>query len=329
MKKAHQHLDPVNYQLVDTDPKAGDDFASFLNELTDVPSSLPLHNLHINEAGITSQQIVVSIKDIDGRDATVPVVCDVTLKVDLREHRGIHMSRIEQVLFDAASKLYDNLDDFAIEVAKGLREKQKSETSYVRIVGSYLHRRLTRKSKKESLDRIFLISNVTMNSKETKVQTGLKAYNMTACPCTRTFTKYSIVPQLVDLGFDTATVQKILDITHSGTHTQRGTITIILDKTSDKMTHGALHQILEKSCHLIYELLKRPDEHDLVVRALSKPQFTEDVVREVVYNTYKTFNKAPKSTILVVESILLDSIHIHDVCTLIERSFSDIQKELA
>jgi MptA/FolE2 family GTP cyclohydrolase len=329
MKKAHQYLDPVNYQLVDTDPKAGEDFTSFLNELTDVPSSQPLHNLHINEAGITSQQIVVSIKDIDGRDFTVPVVCDVTLKVDLHEHRGIHMSRCEQVLFAAADKVYDSLDDFAIEVAKGLREKQKSETSYVRIVGSYLHRRLTRKSKKESQDRIYLLSNVTINSKGTKVQTGIKAYNMTACPCTRTFTKYSIVPKLAELGFDTATVQKILDITHSGTHTQRGTITILLDKTSEQMTHGALHQILEESCHLIYELLKRPDEHDLVVRALSKPQFTEDVVREVVYNTYKTFKKAPKDTLLMAESILLDSIHIHDVCTMIERNFGDIQKELA
>lgn len=329
MKKAHQYHDPVNYQLEDNDPKTGEEFSSFLNELTDVPSSQPLHNLHINEAGITSQQIVVNIKDIDGRDFTVPVVCDITLKVDLYNHRGIHMSRCEQVLFDAAEKTYDSLDDFAIEVAKGLREKQKSETSFVRIVGTYLHRRLTRKSKKESQDRIYLLSNVEMNGKETKVQTGMKAYNMTACPCTRTFTKYSIVPKLSELGFDTKTVQKILDITHSGTHTQRGTVSILLDKTSDKMTHGALHEVLEKSCHLIYELLKRPDEHDLVVRALSKPQFTEDVVREVVATVYETFADAPKETRVMVESILLDSIHIHDVCTMIERSFGEIKNELA
>src|SRR5260221_12374881 len=167
-----------------------------------------------------------------------------------------------------------------------------------------------------------------MNSKEIKVQTGLRAYNMTACPCTRTFTKYSVVPELVKLGFDKDTVQKVLDITHSGTHTQRGTVTLLVDKTSDKMTHGALHKILEESCHLIYELLKRPDEHDLVVRALSKPQFTEDVVREVAFTAYQAFSDAPGKTKLIVESILLDSIHIHDVCTMIERSFSDIQKEL-
>lgn len=329
MKKAHQYKDPVNYQLNDKDPKSGNEFSTFLNELTDVPSSQPLNNLHINEAGITSQQIVVSINDIDGRDFTVPVVCDVTLKVDLHNHRGIHMSRCEQVLFDASEKTYDSLDDFAVEIAKGLREKQESETSYVRIVGTYLHRRLTRKSKKESQDRIYLLSNVEMNSKETKIQTGMKAYNMTACPCTRTFTKYSIVPQLSDLGFDTKTVQQILDITHSGTHTQRGTITVMLDKTSDKMTHGAIHEILEQSCHLIYELLKRPDEHDLVVRALSKPQFTEDVVREVVATVFEAFSDAPKDTRIMAESILLDSIHIHDVCTMIERSFGEIEKELA
>jgi GTP cyclohydrolase-4 len=164
MKKASQYLDPVNYQLKDEDLKGGEDYTSFLHELTDVPSSRPLHNISINEAGITSQQIVVQIEDIDGRDFMVPVICDVTLKVDLKGHRGIHMSRCEAVLFEAAAKSYKSLDDFAVTIATGLREKQKSEKSYVRIVGTYLHRRLTRKSKKESQDKIYLISNVEMDS---------------------------------------------------------------------------------------------------------------------------------------------------------------------
>jgi GTP cyclohydrolase FolE2 len=42
-----------------------------------------------------------------------------------------------------------------------------------------------------------------------------------------------------------------------------------------------IYNVINKSTHLIFDLLKRPDEHDLVVRVLSEPQFTEDVSRDV------------------------------------------------
>jgi GTP cyclohydrolase FolE2 len=53
------------------------------------------------------------------------------------------------------------------------------------------------------------------------------------------------------------------------------------------ISYQSLYKILDESVHLIYDLLKRPDEHELVVRALSKPQFTEDVIRDVAYNLIK------------------------------------------
>jgi GTP cyclohydrolase FolE2 len=80
---------------------------------------------------------------------------------------------------------------------------------------------------------------------------------------------------------------------------------------------------------LVYELLKRPDEHDLVIRALTKPQFTEDVVREVVFNTYQQFKHILSPTAaLYAESLLLDSIHIHDVQTVINKTMGEIKNEV-
>jgi len=57
-----------------------------------------------------------------------------------------------------------------------------------------------------------------------------------------------------------------------------------LENNKAEISYQSLYEILDESVHLIYDLLKRPDEHELVVRALSKPQFTEDVIRDVAYN---------------------------------------------
>jgi len=324
----NKYKDPVNYKLKEKDLKLGEEFNSFLKELTDVPSSIPLNGISIDEAGITNQHVIVMIQDIEGRDFSVAVYCDITMKVELKGHRGIHMSRCEEILFDACSTAYKSLDDFAIVLAKNLKDKQESDISQVRIIGTYLHKRLTRVTKKESQDKLYLISNVTLRGEKLEVQTGIKAYNMTACPCTRTFTKYSVIPKLIELGLNKDLIQQILDITHSGTHTQRGTISLMIDNHENQISHRQLYSVLDNSCHLIYELLKRPDEHDLVVRALNKPQFTEDVVREVAHDAVNMFVDCPKNTRLRVESILLDSIHIHDVCTLIDKSFLEIRNEL-
>ncbi len=90
------------------------------------------------------------------------------------------------------------------------------------------------------------------------------------------------MPKLYELGLSTDLINKVLSTTLTGTHTQRGTIKLLIDNNNQKIIHFDLYNILNKSTHLIFDLLKRPDEHDLVVRALSKPQFTEDVSRDVV-----------------------------------------------
>lgn len=329
MSKHNNMFDPVNYQLTGDESAYSEGYKEFLDTLTDVPSSVPLHNLSIDWAGITQQKVIVQIEDIDKKGKLVPVVCDVSLYVDLHGHRGIHMSRCEEVLLELSKKSYKSLDEFSLEIASGLRKKQDSEFGIVKMVGTYLHHRPTHKSQRESADRIYLINDVKASDKEVKIKTGIKAYNMTACPCTRTYTKYSTVPALRDMGLTTEQIQKILEITLTGTHTQRGTITIIVDKNDDSITSGELYSILNDTTHLVFELLKRPDEHDLVTRALKKPQFTEDVVREVAYETYHRFHKAvPEDTQLFAESILNDSIHIHDVATTINKTFGEIKKEV-
>lgn len=322
-----KYFDPVNYTLQECDI-VEKDFSTFLNNLTDVPESLPFYNLSLDEVGITNQQIIVSIKDILGEGRVVPVLCDLSLSVRLSKKRGIHMSRIEEALFENTKVIYDSFDDFGLKLSQNIRNRQDCDYVIVKIRGTYFHSRETIVTKRNTNDKLYLIVNIINTDKDTKIQNGIQAYNMTSCPCTKTYTKFSVVPELKKMSLNIEQIQKIINITHSGSHTQRGLVTIIIDKISDNITFKSLYEILDNSCHLVSELLKRPDEHNLVISALKQPQFTEDVVRDIVYQSLNKFKDVPDSTNINIESLLFDSIHIHDVCAKINKTFGEIRKEI-
>jgi MptA/FolE2 family GTP cyclohydrolase len=328
MKNGKKYFDPVNYKLQDEDLAVKEDFKSFLDHLTDVPASIPFHNISIDEAGIFNQQVSVNIKDILHGEKVLPVLCDLSMVIKLDENRGIHMSRIEEALFETIKDDFESLDDFGEALSIKIRERQDCEYSIVKIKGTYFHSRKTRITNKDTHDKLYLLVSVFNDGGRIKIQKGIQAYNMTACPCTKTFTKFSVIPELLNLGLDKDKIQKIIDITHPGSHTQRGLVTILIDKSSKEVTFRSLYEILDISCHLVYELLKRPDEHNLVVSALGKPQFTEDVVRDVAYHAIGVFKSVPDETAINIESLLFDSIHIHDVYTKINKTLGKIRQEI-
>lgn len=321
--------DPVNYTLDGTEPTSEVGFKDFLKKMTDVPESEALNNIPINEAGITNQQVYVTIDDLSDPKTKTPVLCDVTLAVDLSDHRGIHMSRCEEALFEISKGTYSDLDQFALALAERLREKQASNLGIVKISGIHLHHRQTRKTARSSHDKVVLLSEAIASKSDPIQKTGVTAFNMTACPCTKTYTKLSVIPRLKEMGFDTEQINKILEIVLTGTHTQRGAITVIMDKKHPEISAREILGVLDETTHLVNELLKRPDEHDLVIRALQKPQFTEDVIRDVAQGLFERFGSvAPPDTRVIVESILNDSIHIHDVRTKITATLGGIKNAL-
>ncbi len=300
-------------------------FPFFMEGLTDVPESEPLHDVSIDEAGITAQQQIFFTTDFAGNGNAEPLFSEIEMSVSLQANRGIHMSRCEEVLFEFKDRKDLTLIDMATAMAKRLREVQGAERSYVTLNAQKSLKKYTKISKKETHDKIFLYAKASITSTNEQRDIGLTAFNMTACPCTKTYTKFSVVPKLIDFGLDLDLAQKIVDLTLSGTHTQRGTISVKIEDVDKSFQAESLYNVLDESTHLVNELLKRPDEHDLVTRALRKPQFTEDVVREIACNLKADFSKTIGSASLVtIESILHDSIHIHNVRTSISRRFNDL-----
>lgn len=323
-----QYTDPVNYTLTNED-LASQDYAAFLDGLTDVPSSAALRPFSIDRAGIKEQFAYVKVRSLSDKDKYVTILANITMQVELKGHRGIHMSRCEEALFSLLDAEHESLDSFAAQLAEKIRDLQDSEAAYVQMEATYIHERHTMRSSRLSHDRMTLFAEASaFASKSTQLRVGIAAFNMTGCPCTETFTKFAVVPKLKDAGFDLDQITTIMDITNSGTHTQRGLATIKVDKVDPAITYKRLYEILDKSCHLVFELLKRPDEHELVVRVLRNPQFTEDVVRDIVGNTAKVLGEyLHKDTSIFASSQLYDSIHIHDVYTEIEKTYQELLAE--
>ena len=327
MKKKYK--DPVNYQLTEKDLEEPN-YQVFLDELTDVPSSMALKPYSIDRAGIAEQSAYIKIKAIDNPKRSVTMLATIQMQVGLQGHRGIHMSRCEEALFSLLEAEHDSLDAFTEELAERILGLQDCDQAYVTAEGTYVHMRLTKKTNKLSHDKMFLRARSNATKHGTNSNIGISAFNMTGCPCTETFTKFAIVPKLQDAGYNLRQISEILNITNSGTHTQRGLATINVDKAGPNISYQKLYQILDSSCHLVYELLKRPDEHELVVRVLKNPQFTEDVVRDIVDGTIKTIGSELKnSSAIFASSQLYDSIHIHDVYTEIEKTYGQLVQENA
>ncbi len=321
MKK---YKDPVNHKL-NSEEIRPENFSSFMNELTDVPESEPMHNISVDEAGITGQQHVLYTMDFVEDAAGEPLFSEVEMSVSLEGSRGIHMSRCEEVLFEFKNRKDLTLMELATAMAIKLREVQGAEKSFVTLSAQKSLKRSTRVTKRDTYDKIFLYAKASITSSSEQNDIGLTAFNMTACPCTKTYTKFTVVPKLIDLGLNLDLAQKVVDLTMSGSHTQRGTISINVEDVSKKFRVESLYQILDESTHLVNELLKRPDEHDLVTRALAKPQFTEDVVRETAENMKtRLVGEIASTSLVTIESILHDSIHIHNVKTVIKRPFANL-----
>ena len=329
MKKLQKLRLPENYQLSEDDINQTIQFDAFLNHLTDVSNSEPIYPIGIKSIGVTNQKATVTIESIESPHTYIPLLCEISTGVNLKGKRGIHTSRCIESIFTLSQRKFKTLDDFSYELACEVRKRQEADSAFAQVSGTYLQKQQTKKTNLETHDPIQLISKASVTEKKSFIITGMKVSSVTACPCTKTYTKYSTVPELKNMGLDTDQINRILGIFASGTHMQRGDTTLMVDKGNSTITYKDIYTVLDQSVHLVNELLKRPDEHDLVIRALKKPQFVEDLVREVMFNAYQSFcGKLSSEATLSVESILFDSIHSHDVHALITSTLGEIRADL-
>ncbi len=143
---------------------------------------------------------------------------------------------------------------------------------------------------------------------------GVEVIGMTACPCGQ------------------QTVTEMLEIQSEHpvmTHNQRNVVTLMVYLPEDKSIEAnELIDLVEASFSSpTYELLKRPDEGQVIINAHTNTKFVEDVVRAVLDNFVKKYPDLPDEVFVDVISDSEESIHKHDAFAEREATLGELRQE--
>ena len=278
-----------------------------LNTCVDVPEEIPSFPLALQKVGIAGKTVWVGLDENDG--GHLPFIA--RIMVDLpANRRGIHMSRIEEVITELYGKKFTSLPEYGMLLADKVLDAQHANQISVTLKGSMpliQQTPVSRLNSIDSLDISFSVNLQKINSQISQsVTIGAGIHHLTACPCT--------------LKYNQVLFERHNDPWPQATHSQRSkTILLVSPPTAELLpTYKELVTVLDEALHVSQDLLKRPDETELVLKAHNNPQFAEDTVREVAHAVGKKYGRAlPHETRIQVNSTSLESIHIHDVeCSL-------------
>jgi GTP cyclohydrolase IV len=285
-----------------------------LNTCVDVPEESPAVPLPLERVGVSGKTLWVNLAENNGGHLPFNATIMISLAAG---RRGIHMSRIEQAITALHDRGFAGLPEYGSELSGKIMRAQKTQSVSLEMTGNLPYLRQAPVSKHLSVDslEVYCKSVREKNVDDTILRTelGVAVYHLTACPCTQSYN---------EILFDRSD-----DPWPQITHTQRSKTTLLVSPPPDDRipNYRELLEILTTSLHLSQDLLKRPDETELVLKAHKAPQFAEDTAREVAKAAAHQFKDAlAPETRIRVHSHSLESIHIHDVECFLDFSLADI-----
>ena len=276
-----------------------------LETCRDVPEMRPAFNIALDQAGISSKTVWINLPQ--GR-----LPFDAEIMVDLPgAFRGIHMSRMERAVSDLYDQSFEDIRFYSESLCRLVLSKQRGNAATVSLSGKIPQVTRTAVSGEVSTDAIEISTQTTGKRLNDEVKTssflGLSVTHITACPCTGEYNRAM---------FQDAAEAPL------PTHSQRCITTIQAEDRRGAVSFQDLYECLSSSLHLTQDLLKRPDEAEIVLKCHKEPQFAEDVVRQAAFVTGRRLKDLlPPDSRIRIETISLESIHLHNVkcvldCTL-------------
>jgi GTP cyclohydrolase I/GTP cyclohydrolase-4 len=208
-------------------------------------------------------------------------------------------------------------ETLAAHIAQRVRERQAGARSEVRIAARYPEHRPTPVSGSLTQEIYTLFGTAVASERGTRRLVGVQAQGMTACPCAQELTAERARERLEADGFTAHEVDRVMEHVPVASHNQRGIGTLHIgcpEGCEDAIEAQTLLHIVESSMSSeIYELLKRPDEAEVVERAHRRPRFVEDCVREMVRMGVAEFGDLGDEAFLMARQENLETIHKHNV----------------
>jgi GTP cyclohydrolase-4 len=294
------------------------DHQRVLDSGVDVPEERPSFPLALDEVGIVNKTVWVSLNE--NQWGRLPFTADILINLP-GDVRGIHMSRIEQAITDLHDRKFGDLRDYALDLGAKVMDGQRASAGSIVLQGQVPLLRQTPVSDLMSIDTAEINVHAQFHDKKSAaspmVMIGATLCHLTACPCT--------------LAYNQVLFNQKNSPCPPATHSQRSKTSLMIESFLDSPLPAPsfveLINCLSSALHVSRDLLKRPDEAELILQAHRSPQFVEDVVRETARTVGKMFgNRLPTATRMIVKSVSLESIHIHDVTCRLDTSLNTILK---
>lgn len=289
----------------------------------DIPNQAARLPLRIRRMGLTRSSIPVRLANPLGGTGTVDLSCDVDAFVDLAaERRGIHVSRIGDLLARLAVETFPSLSHYARRLHDELRAVQESDTATVAVRGVLTYLEAVRGVKdKSSLEHLDLSAEAATRGGVPALSQSVGFGHITACPCVQETYRNSFGPEHEAL-------QRVVSETRMPllTHSQRCRTRVTIAGAERPVPLEPLVACLDQVVVRSQNTLPREFELLNVHRSHAKPQFLEDVVRELTYGVYKLIARDyPKATIRI-RSSSMESIHDFDLEGEIEYTVAELDR---
>lgn len=261
----------------------------------------------LSRVGVKGVRKPVIVKR-DGIDGALnhALSCCIDIYVDLpATQKGSHMSRnvevLNEVLEESLADPIKSLEDMSSSICRKLLvHHEYAQRAEVKIVADYFRHTKTPLGK-DSLEMYKIIGGgVIERDGPLEVTIGVEVVGMTACPCAQ-----QTITEMLEYDGKGVTVMS---------HNQRNVCTLLVTLPEGYSVEADdLIDLVEGSFSTpTFELLKRPDEGQVVINAHRNTKFVEDVVRTALKRFVERFPDLPDETRLDVISDSEESIHKHD-----------------
>jgi GTP cyclohydrolase IV len=308
--------------------------SSTLRTVPDVQSGVPATQVSLSRVGVTGVEKVIRVRDGDRENL---FYAEMECFVDLEpKQAGVHMSRFEEIVGEAIDEVVlgeaFKAEVLAAHVAEKVRERQHGRRAEVSLTARYPEIVNTPESDIETQEIYVLFGTAVASETGTRTLTGVQAQGMTACPCAQEMVSGLSRERLAEQGFDGEQIERIVSTVPIATHNQRGIGTLHVGCPEGGpawVDAPELLRIVESSMSSeIYELMKRPDEMSVVVKAHETPRFVEDCVREMIRQVVEGYPDLSPDAFVMARQENLETIHRHNVVAERYGTLGELRKEL-
>src|SRR5215471_14078221 len=236
----------------------------------DLQASAPEVRIGLSRAGVTGVHKAIRLRR-GPHEKLVSARIECFVDLDPAQ-KGVHMSRFPELFGEAIDDVVIGeaflVEELAEHIAGHVLARQRALRAEVKIVASYPIARATPVSGLPTQEMVSLIGIATASAQGTRRVVGVEATGINACPCAQGMVRDAAAERLGEAGFGEADVARILDLVPLATHNQRGRGTLYVGTALSGVNAERLVQIVEGSMSSpIHELLKRPDELQVVAHA--------------------------------------------------------------